>query len=324
VIDLPHIRTGDVANELQNEINNVLPENAEQAVGEFQGYEQDIKNITQGNLADVEKLPGTLESQASKIEGIGELQKQSGVISKHKATLQDLKDSEEAKKKAVEIAKKVAVDHFAGKQEQLQVAMQKISKYKQKYSSVSSIKDLPKRPPNAMKGKPFIERLTPGLYVQYQQKTFYLLDVNPYVGYKISGRFTAGLGWNHRYTYDKDNRSFTSWSRIYGPRGYLDSKLGKGFIAHLEGEAMNAFVPSALIGNPDTGQREWVWSFMTGLKKEYKIYKNLKGTALIQYNWFNRYYKAPYIDRWNSRIGFEYTIKKQRATRHTKEGVPLQ
>ena len=50
---------------------------------------------------------------------------------------------------------------------------------------------------------------------------------------------------------------------------------------------------------------------MTGLKKEYKIYKNLKGTALIQYNLFNRYYKAPYVDRLNSRIGFEYVLKKK-------------
>jgi hypothetical protein len=75
---------------------------------------------------------------------------------------------------------------------------------------------------------------------------------------------------------------------------------------------MNTFVPSTLRGNPDTGEREWVWSIMTGLKKEYKIYKNLKGTALIQYNLFNRYYKAPYVDRLNSRIGFEYVLKKSR------------
>ena len=124
-------------------------------------------------------------------------------------------------------------------------------------------------------------------------------------------RLPAGLGWNHRYAYDKDNHSFNSRSRIFGPRAYVDFKLGKGFIAHLEGESMNSFVPSTLRGNPDTGHREWVWSFMTGLKKEYKIYKNLKGTALIQYNWFNRYYKAPYVDRLNSRIGFEYVVKSK-------------
>ena len=160
-----------------------------------------------------------------------------------------------------------------------------------------------------MKSKPFVERLVPGVYLQYQQKNFYLLDVNPYLGYKLSGRFTAGLGWNHRYAYDKEDRTFNTRARIYGFRAYIDFKLGKGFIAHLEGESMNAFVPSTLRGNPDTGHREWVWGMMTGLKKEYRIYKNLKGTALIQYNVFNRYHKAPYVDRLNSRVGFEWVVK---------------
>jgi hypothetical protein len=73
-----------------------------------------------------------------------------------------------------------------------------------------------------------------------------------------------------------------------------------------------------LHGNPDTGHREWVWSIMTGIKKKYRIYMNLKGTALIHYNLFNRYYKAPYVDRLNSRIGFEYVVKK-----HQKASVAL-
>ncbi len=190
--------------------------------------------------------------------------------------------------------------------------MDKIAKYKQKYSSVSSIKDLPKRPPNAMKGKPFIERIVPGLYLQYQQKGYYLLDINPYAGYKLGGRITAGLGWNYRVVLNKNYHPGSRRAVIFGPRSYGDFKLGKGFIAHLEVETMNSFVPSVLTGNPDAGQREWVWSCMTGIKKEYRIYKNLKGTALIQYNLFNKLYKAPYVDRLNSRIGFEYVLKKKK------------
>ena len=76
---------------------------------------------------------------------------------------------------------------------------------------------------------------------------------------------------------------------------------------------MNTFVPSVLGGNPEIGYREWVWGMMTGLKKDYKIYRNLRGTVLIQYNIFNREYKAPYVDRLNSRIGFEYVLKKKRS-----------
>jgi hypothetical protein len=285
---------------------------AGQLAQQAQGYQDDIKNITKGNLNDVQSVPKAIEAQAAKVDGIDELQKQSGVVDGYKGKLDDLNDPDAAKQKAIEMGKQVAVDHFAGKEQQLKAAMEKIAKYKQKYSSVSSLKDLPKRPPNAMKGKPFVERLVPGLYLQYQQKNFYLIDVNPYLGYRISGRFTSGLGWNHRFAYDKKRNIWKERSRIFGPRGYVDFKMGKGFIAHLEGESMDSFVPSTIAGNPDTGHREWVWSLMTGLKKEYRIYRNLKGTALIQYNLFNRFYKAPYVDRLNSRIGFEYVLKKSR------------
>jgi hypothetical protein len=283
---------------------------------QLQGVQEDIKNVAGGDLNDAKNIPKVIENQASNIEGVAELQKQSGVVSDYQTKLENMNDPEAAKKQAAEMAQKAAVDHFAGKQEQLKAAMDQMSKYKQKYSSVSSIKDLPKRKPNAMKGKPFVERLIPGLYFQYQQKIFNLFDLNPYLGYRISGRFTAGAGWNHRFSY---NRKFHEWSkkgRIYGPRAYVDFKLGKGFIAHLESEVMNTFVPSVIGGTVvDQGQREWVWGMMTGLKKDYKIYKNLKGTVLIQYNIFNPKYKSPYVDRLNSRIGFEYTLKKRKAVR---------
>lgn len=43
-------------------------------------YQEDLKNITNGNLDDVQALPETIEQQATKIEGMDELQRQSGVI----------------------------------------------------------------------------------------------------------------------------------------------------------------------------------------------------------------------------------------------------
>ena len=175
-------------------------------------YQNDIK-VTQGNIESVQAIPETIEQQASKIGGIDQVQKASGGIDEHKAKLDELADPKNGKEAAKAIVKQAAVDLFVGKQEHLKAAMDKISKDKQKYSSPSSIKNLPKRPPNPMRGKPFVERLVPGLYLQYQQKNFYLLDVNPYVGYKLSGRLTFGLGWNHRYSYDRDNHSYTSATR---------------------------------------------------------------------------------------------------------------
>jgi hypothetical protein len=274
------------------------------AADQMKGMQSDVKSITEGNLNDVSALPQTLEEQALKLEGVSELQKQSGVIDEYKGNLENLNDPEAAKKEAAEMAKKAAMD--------------KVSIYKQKYSSVSSIKDLPKRVPNAMKGKTFIERIVPGLYFQYQQKNYNLFDVNPYLGYRISGRLTSGVGWNQRFAYERSKHSWTSESRIFGPRVYVDIKLDKGFIAHLESEYMNTFVPSIINGNPENGKREWVWGLMGGLKKDYKIYKNLNGTVLLQYNLFNPKYKAPYIDRLNSRIGFEYVLKKKENTKKAR------
>jgi hypothetical protein len=284
---------------------------AGQVAEQLKGVSEDVKNIAQGNLEDVTHIPDAIEQQAENLDAVRELQKQSGIVDEYKDQLQNLNDPEALKKQALEMAKKEAINHFAGKEEQLKAAMDKISKYKQKYSSVSSLKDLPKRPPNAMKGKPLIERIVPGVYFQFQHKNAYLLDINPYVGYKLSGRFFTGLGWNQRFAYDKKQNGFIPEYRIFGPRTFVDFRLGKGFIAHAEAELMNTFVPTSIKVLPEIGSREWIWSFQMGMKKQYKIYKNLNGTVLLQYNFINQYFKTPYVDRLNSRIGFEYNLKKK-------------
>jgi hypothetical protein len=283
-----------------------------QLTGKVQGLGSDVKNLRQGNLNDVDQLPRTLEEQAGKIDGISELQEASGFTDDYGQKISSLKNPDAIKEQAKEMVQEKAIDHFAGKDKELKSAMSEISKIKLKYSSVSSIKDLPKRPPNAMKGKPFIERVVPGLYLQFQQKNAYLFDVNPYFGYRISGKFTSGIGWNHRFGYDKAKKDWVPEKRIFGPRAYFDFNLGKGFIGHIETELMNTFVPLNLIHNPDNGKREWVSSTMLGVKKQYRIYRNLNGTMLIQYNLYNRYFKAPYLDRLNSRMGLEYTLKKRK------------
>jgi hypothetical protein len=44
-------------------------------------------------------------------------------------------------------ANTVAINHFAGKEEVLQAAMDKMSKLKQKYTELNNLKDVPKRKP---------------------------------------------------------------------------------------------------------------------------------------------------------------------------------
>jgi hypothetical protein len=222
-------------------------------------------------------------------------------------------NGETAKEIVVNEIKKQAIDHFAGQQQQLQAAMDQMSKYKQKYSSVQSIKDLPKKVPNAMKGKPLRERLVPGFTLQVQRRNDWWFDLNPYMGYKLSGRLTAGLGWNQRLPYDLHSGKYNRSAIIYGPRSYSEYRLKKGgFAPRIEIECMNTPVRTP----PDLSynHREWVWSAMAGIKKEYRISKSLRGNAQVLFNLFDPYYKSPYTDKLNMRTGVEYRIpKKKRA-----------
>src|SRR5690606_10240301 len=97
-----------------------------------------------------------------------------------------MKDPEALKEEVKQQAVKQAVNHFAGKEEVLQSAMEKMSQYKTKYESLNGLSEIRKRLPNAMHGKPFIERIVPGVAFQILRKDDLFLDVNPYIGYRIS------------------------------------------------------------------------------------------------------------------------------------------
>lgn len=209
------------------------------------------------------------------------------------------------------------MDHFAGKQQVLQEAMDKMSKYKEKYTSLNSLADVPRKRPNEMRGKPLIERIVPAFMVQIQKEGDNLLvDFNPYVGYCFTGKITAGAGWNQRIAYDTKVNDFTAQPRIYGPRIFAEYNLWKGFCPRIETEVMNALVaPTDQPSRMDLATREWVWGVFFGLNKEYKFLKNVKGTALVMTRLFDPDHKSPYADVVNVRIGFEFPMKK-----HAKQG----
>ncbi len=192
--------------------------------------------------------------------------------------------------------------------------MQSISKYKQKFSTITSLNDIPKKAPNEMKGKPLIERIVPGLALQLQKKNDdFFLDINPYIAYRFTKRFSSGAGWNQRIGYDFDNNHWSSSeARIYGPRAFSEYKLGKGFSPRLEVEMMNTFVPPYLKTVPaDPGVREWVFGAFVGMKRDYTLYKKVKGTASVMLRLFDPHRKSPYADVINARFGFEVPMKKK-------------
>ncbi|MCU0322601.1 MAG: hypothetical protein MUE72_09310 [Chitinophagaceae bacterium] len=216
---------------------------------------------------------------------------------------------EEARAALLEQAQTTAINHFQGKEALLQEAMEKMAKYKKKYSSLSSIKDA-KKFYNPLKEKTFRERIFPGIAFQFQKSNDYMLDVNPSLGYRILENVSAGLGFNYRLVRAGNNDRWRQNQSIYGPRAFAEVKLFRGFLGYIEYEQMKTRVPEKAGMSREDGKREWVSGLYTGIKTRYPITRWLKGTAIVQFNWLNDGIKSPYSNNITSRIGFEFYLKK--------------
>lgn len=276
----------------------------------IQSYSNEVKNISSPNVGDVKQIPDALENKVQSLDEMKELEKQSGELAKAKEMTNIGKDPEALKKMAVDEGMKAAKNHFEGKEEVLQQAMDKLSKLKEKYSEVNSMTDITKRPPNPMKGKPLIERLIPGVTIQTLKWTYFSLDVSPVISYRFSGHINAGVGWNERFTFQKWNM-LSAADRIYGPRVFGSYSFKKGFAAKFDIEKMNALIPPGAL-TADAGSRQWVWSAFVGLKKDYKFAGNVKGNIQTLYNLYDDHDNSPYSDRFVVRMGFEFPMKKHK------------
>jgi hypothetical protein len=272
---------------------------AKDVKSKIETFKNDTSSIDQkaGKLAE-DKI-----AKEAGLENINNQQKELSVQLK-------LQSEEEAKAVLLEQAQTTAINHFQGKEALLQEAMEKMAKYKKKYSSLASIKDA-KRFYNPLKEKTFRERIFPGIAFQFQKSNDYMLDVNPSLGYRILENISAGVGFNYRLVRSGDNDRWRQNQSVYGPRAFAEVKLFRGFLGYIEYEQMNTRVPEKAGVSREVGKREWVSGLYTGIKTRYPITRWLKGTAIVQFNWLNDGIKSPYGDSINSRIGFEFYLKKK-------------
>lgn len=277
--------------------------------GQAGKYVNDAGKVVNGNLSEVKSLDKTLESKVSGMEGVGQLAEGQQFISEANSMLGD---SSAMVNMAKEQLLNAAQDHFAGKEVILQEAMDKLTKLKARLSEVQSMADLPKRLPNPLKGKPFIERLVPGISFQIQTSGYFLLDLNPMLLYKISPRIWAGAGWNQRIPFEE--LSIKKEQRIYGPRAAIEVNWTKGIRFKFSPELMNTTIPAyaaAVQGITDPAYREWVPGLFVGMKKDFKVFKYLNGNSEMLFNLIDPHDSSPYNERFSIRFGFEFGLKKK-------------
>lgn len=305
-VDLPSTTTGlpAVTTPGVNVQGNL--DEVNQVTGKAGEIQQQIK---EGVTA--EQVGQAIETKASELDQIKAIQDQAIPGMPEGLPAEMPTSGEEAKEQLVALAQTAAINHFAGKEAVIQQAMDKMSKYKEKYNSATSIKDLPDKRPNPMKEKPFIERFVPGITLQFQSNQDFLMDVNLSAGYRFTDHVTAGVGWNQRWAYTIDVKEFNSPARIYGVRSYGEYNFKRGFAVRADVEYMNTLVTENPNAISDVGHREWVWTAFSGLKQEYRISKTLRGNAQVMYNLFDPHHKSPYTNRLNIRMGFEFVLKKK-------------
>lgn len=216
-----------------------------------------------------------------------------------------LKNSEDAK----QLIQREAVNHFAGKEEILQGAMDNMAKYKDKYESLSSIADVKKTwlPINGLKGVPFRERIRLGLSLGFRtQNDTLLLDFFPNVSYRISGRFEAGMGFMYRVRLNTREFVFNQRNPVWGWNTFVVVKTFKSIFLRLEMDG-NSY-PSGKADNPS--YRDWRWSFLSGVQTNFKISTLVTGNVQMLYN-FDSNLKDGFPERLSLRIGVQYKLNRK-------------
>jgi len=302
-------------------LNTNLPGNGIPANGslpdvsaKLNGFQGDANKLVNQNVNQIKNIDKTIEEKAMGTSELKQLGKETGELKALQAkTRVDSAALKNLEKEALNNLQKEATNHFADKGELVKESMSKVSALKAKYSRLNSIHDLPKKVPNPYKDLLLIERIVPFLTLQPGGASQIAIDLNPGANYLFGPRITAGIGWVERFAIGQQN--VPNSGRLYGPRADFQFNWTRGFSLRLVPEVVNAYVPPQFIPtkNPgDQGELQWVASVFTGLKKDFIIYKKIKGTTEALYNLANPHLKNPYQDRLLLRFGFEFPMKKKR------------
>ena len=280
---------------------------AKEISGQAGGYQKDVEAISKGKFDKVEQLPQATEQGLSGTQEIKTLKEQEATLKQVQNQPKEIKGqvtqysdrkflTQKAKEKLLENSK----DHFSHRTTELQAAQKKLAKHKRKYSQVNSqTGKLVKR--TSLKGKPLKERLTGGFTLQIHQGPPTAFSLSPFLGYRLSKRWSSGIGGTYRLAFEGSNRAI--WDHpVYGMRSYVECQPFKKFLLHAEYERLWASVPLQQSSTTETDRR-WVEGVMAGVGKSYNVTKKIKGNVLFLRN-FTYVSQGPYLQKWNIRFGF--------------------
>jgi len=186
-------------------------------------------------------------------------------------------------------------------QEKFDAAQTKLSEAKEKYGSLESLKDAPKRKPNPYKGDSFLKRIKWGGNFQINKNDPASVDVSLQASYLLNQRARFGTGVSYRITVGKNFQQVDFKDQVFGTRTFFDYTIYKSIYL----EALMEWTRTRLKETTELPSNHiWTRAFMLGAGNRFNITKKLKGTFTVLYN-FSYNENSPHPSPWVFRAGFE-------------------
>jgi hypothetical protein len=256
-----------------------------------------------------------LESAVTEVSEVKELTGQMDKITKqqqeYQAMLQKYRDKKLEKEELLRKAKGIANEKLNKYSPDVTKVTDKLNKARRVRSLAERLKSLNfKNSSNTMKGRPFYERIVPGVSFQAINTGVYNLDVNPRIGFKLSGTFLVGAEGCYRFAFNRDFKHWVETPGVYGYRFYSHINLHKGTYLHTEFERLQyEYFANEKLKLEQFSQQ--VTNFNFGLGKKYAISSKINGTMVV-------FYRAeinghvPSVNKIFVRVGFDLNTKKKR------------
>lgn len=264
---------------------------------------EDLQNM------GMEQIEAYAENSKPVQELSEELKRANALKAEQEALLQRYQDKkllmEDIKRKSANVANEV-INPLSDEFKQAQEA---VSKARKLNPAVQSFKEIVRKRPNEMKNKPFYERLVPGIGLQPFNGADFEIDVAPFLSYRITGRWSAGLGGVYRVAFNSDNRYYAGQGGVYGFRGFADFNVLKGFFAHAEIERLH--LDYAIKPPAETEFQQRTWNGYAGIGKQVPLTRKINTTVTALYRIEMKGY-LPGTSHFGIRMAFIYVTKKVR------------
>jgi hypothetical protein len=318
-LKVPDLKEIDKVNELSGEADKISGQ-ADKITEQVNvdKYTKELDNIKTDVPTDANELSKQAEDKAGEFTGIKSLDadktkltaEQTKILdqqAKYNAMLQKYRDKkliqDEVKRKATSIAN----DELAKHAKEIQAGQKQLSKSKKGLAGIKSVKDIFRKRSTELEGKKFYQRINPGITWQIYNHDYVSIDFGLQAGYRVSPKFTAGIGGVYRVGFSDDFDGYVKGLQTYGGRVYAELAIAKGVFAHGEFEMLK--VNPAIRTNTVDPVNDRVSGSYFGLGKRFKLSRtirgNIQGLYRVEYNG-----ELPDVNTITARFGIEYFYRK--------------